>query len=215
MKTLIATCAMTFAFAGTAWAQEEGEEETTDDGGMGGEMSGESTMTTDEGGGGGGTEGGGMAEGTGGGAHSKGLQVSYNAAGDSPVLHYLHGMGTATLDLEVLFGFTNISPDGGDSTSVVEIGIGGAYRMYKDMDGRIHPYLAPGAFFALSTDEAAGEPKIFGVGAEMGVDFMVFDQFSLGAALGAGLQFEITEAANTLSIGTYTTSINATYWWGA
>jgi hypothetical protein len=134
--------------------------------------------------------------------------------GTNPLLHFMYNLGGNWLDLEAGFSFVNISPDGGDSTSIVALELGGSYRMYKDMDGMIHPYLAPGARFALSTDEAAGEPKVIGVGAQLGVDFMMFDQFSLGAALGAGLDFEITEAANTLAIFTYTTSINATFWWG-
>ena len=67
MKKLIATCAMTFAFAGTAWAQDEGEEEGGGDdmgGGMGDGMSGDDSGGGDTSGGGGDTGGGG--DGTGG-----------------------------------------------------------------------------------------------------------------------------------------------------
>jgi hypothetical protein len=209
---------MTFAFVGTASAQDldgdgidDAEEETTDDG-MGG---GETTDTTTTDGGGGDGDGGGMAGGGEGGGAKMAIVAEYNAASDTPIAHFLFDMSGNYLDIEALFSFVNTSPEVGDSTTVIDLGVGVGYRMYKDMDGRIHPYLSPNVVFALSTDEAAGEPKVIGVGADLGVDFMLFDQFTLGAALGGGLQFLITEGGNELSIFTYTTSINATYWWGS
>ncbi len=89
--------------------------------------------------------------------------------------------------------------------------------MYKEMDGRIHPYLEPYLIFTMRSDGSpmAEEPISIGAGAMLGVDFQLYDQFTLGAALGGGLEYElVSDVGNTFSFGFYTTSINATFWWG-
>src|SRR5688500_17909924 len=117
MKTLLATGTLLLLSAGTAAAQDD-----MGGGGMGG--GGDTSM------GGGTSVGAQMA-----------IVAEWNAAGDSPVIHMLYNLGGNYLDLELLFAITNVSPDTGDSLTEFDLGAGIGYRMYKDMDGRIHPYL--------------------------------------------------------------------------
>jgi hypothetical protein len=214
MKTFLATCSLLLLSAGSALAQDDG---TTD-----GSMDSSTDGSMDTSGGGGGTDtGGGMDTGGGGGGSdpTMGIETELNGAADSPALHLLYNLGGNYLDAVVALAINNTSPDGGDSTTAFVIGIGAGYRMYKDMDGRIHPYLEPYLSFAIANDndDTTVNTIDIGAGAMLGVDFMLFDQFTVGAALGGGLDFEIDSdpaKANILSIGVYTTSVNATFWWG-
>jgi hypothetical protein len=188
MKTLIATATTTMMLlgAGSAFAQDD----------MGGDP---------------------MPTATGGAEPQMGLETEFNGVGDLPAIHMLYNLGGNYLDLVAGVGFDNTSPETGDSVTDFTLVLGAGYRMYKDMDGRIHPYLEPFAQFALISNGDDADPDItsFGAGAMLGVDFMVFDQFTLGAAFGAGLDYTmVKDVANTLSVGVFTTSLNATLWWG-
>jgi hypothetical protein len=214
MKKLFATTALLLASTGTAFAQTDdlGDETTTDD-----SVYTENTTTTttntntpsnDTS----------MSSGTGGvGGKQMAIATELNTTAGVPVLHFMYALGENYLDIEALLAITNVSPEAGDGTTDFQFGVGVGYRMYKDMDGRIHPYLEPYIQFALSQfgDDTVADETDIGAGANLGVDFMLFDQFTIGAALGAGLNFNIaSDVANTLSIGVYTTSINAAFWWG-
>lgn len=151
-----------------------------------------------------------------------GIEASFNSVGsvgllrDSPLIHLLYNLGGNYLDIFSGLSFTNTSPDMGESNTEIILNLGGGYRMYKDMDGRIHPYLEPYLLFTLfnDNDDTVDDSIRIEAGAMLGVDFAVYDQFSLGAALGAGLAFVTSDAGSEFSIFTYTTSVNATFWWG-
>jgi hypothetical protein len=209
MKTLIAASTMVLLSAGTAFAQDDtmgdgssdSSSDSSSDGSMGGSMGG-SMSSSDTGGG------------TAAADAQLGIETELNTAGASPVAHVLYNLGGNYLDAQLLFNIDNLAPDPGESTTILTFGVGVGYRMYKDMDGRIHPYLEPAVSFALSTDDTQGKPKTIGAGAELGVDFQLFDQFTLGAAVGAGLSYTFADGLNELQLGLHTTSINATFWWG-
>lgn len=139
------------------------------------------------------------------------IQASFNGAADLGFVHGLYNLGGNYLDLAVDFNFTYDSPDGGDSSTDVAFRVLAGYRMYRAMTGRIHPYLEPYAFFGTSTVD--GEPLEFGVGGAFGVDFLLFDQFTLGTSVNAELAYETADAGSTLTIDVLTAAINATFWW--
>jgi hypothetical protein len=213
MKTLIAASTMVLMSTGVAFAQDDmgdGSSDTSSDtsstdsssdgGSMGGSMgSGETGGTT-------GTEGAQM-----------GIETSLNGVAGIPAVHLLYNLGGNYIDAIVSLDIENHAPEVGDGFTSFGLGIGVGYRMYNDMDGRIHPYLEPYLSFNLNNsgqDTVPNETDI-GAGAMLGVDFQLFDQFTLGAALGGGLNYSIiSDTENVLSIGVYTTSVNATFWWG-
>jgi hypothetical protein len=213
MKKLFATTALLLASTGTAFAQTDDvpDDTTTTDDSVYTENT--TTTTTDTP-----TNDTAMSSGTGGaGGKQMAIATELNTTAGIPVLHFLYDLGGNYLDIQALLAITNVSPEAGDGTTDFQFGVGVGYRMYKDMDGRIHPYLEPYVNFALAQfgDDAVADETDIGAGANLGVDFMLFDQFTIGAALGAGLNFNIaSDVANTLSIGVYTTSINAAFWWG-
>jgi|GEM_PF-5698195 len=85
------------------------------------------------------------------------------------------------------------------------------YRMYQPVSDRVHPYLAP--YLQVATVDLPEIPDNISIraGGLLGVDFSIFDQFTLGAQLGAGLVTQ--NLFNTWSIGLYTSAVNATFWW--
>jgi hypothetical protein len=217
MKKLFATTALLLASTGTALAQTDDvpDDTTTTDtsGGIYTENATANTSTESSN-----TNDTSMSSGTGGaGGKQMAIATELNTTADVPVLHFLYDLGGNYLDIQALLAITNVSPEAGDGTTDFQFGLGVGYRMYKDMDGRIHPYLEPYVNFALAQfgDDTVADETDIGAGANLGVDFMLFDQFTIGAAVGAGLNFNIaSDVANTLSIGVYTTSINAAFWWG-
>jgi hypothetical protein len=197
MKKLLFVAGALCAFGGTAMAQD-----------MGGSMGGSSDT------------GMGNSGATGAGDPSMGIEAEWNAVGSSPIVHFLYNLGGNWIDAGVGLGITNTSPDVGDSTTLFQLSLFGGYRMYQDMDGRIHPYLEPYVDFGLANDNDDTTPNTtgFGAGAMLGVDCQILDQLSLGAAIGGGLNFTLVSdpaKENVLNIGVYTTSINATFKWGA
>jgi hypothetical protein len=214
MKKLFATTALLLASTGTALAQTDDltdDTTTTSDDSVYTENTNTTTTNTP-------SNDTAMSSGTGGaGGKQMAIATELNTTADVPVLHFLYDLGGNYLDIQALLAITNVSPEAGDGTTDFQFGVGVGYRMYKDMDGRIHPYLEPYVNFALSQfgDDTVADETDIGAGANLGVDFMLFDQFTIGAAVGAGLNFNIaSDVANTLSIGVYTTSINAAFWWG-
>ncbi len=147
-----------------------------------------------------------------------GIGVSLNETAADPRIHLLKAIGANYLDLSVGFNFANLSPPGpAPSRSILGLELSAGYRLYKDMSGRIHPYLEPLVEFGSQSDDLAGNPKHVGAGAQFGVDLMLLDQFTLGAAIGGGLDFASRSIGNPRSAFTifvFTTSINATFWWG-
>lgn len=211
MRKLFVASVMMLMSAGTAWAQD------SDGDGIDDEFDPDYTPagggdTTTTGGGGDTTMA--SAGGGAGGAPTMGLEVSFNSASGIPVGHILYGLSESAF-IDAFLGVDFVNQSMGDmSESAFGLTIGGGYRMYQDAMGRVRPYLEPYLLFSLSTDEAAGEPKSFALGAAFGADVMIVEQFTLGARIGAELGYETTSAdTSTFAFGLYTTSLNATIWW--
>lgn len=188
-------------------------------------VSAEETMetTSDDGGGGGDTGGGGDVGGGGeGGAYKMGISVPLIGfdlggllGGGISTANFLWAMGDNWLDLGVGL---SVAKDAGDpgppavegSTKVgFELDVG--YRMMKPTKGRVMPFLKPFIQFGIGNFDGAGDNIILGAGATLGVDVLVFDQFTLGAQIGLGLRTENT--FDTFDISTGTSNLNATIWW--
>ncbi len=203
MKKLIATCAMTFAFAGTAAAQdEEGD-------GMGGGMEED---TSGDAGGGGGMDTSGGGDGGGGGSgdagYTMGISNTWPTGGDGGSANLLYAMGENWLDLQI--GFNLDVVEATDSTTIgIELGAG--YRMYKEMSGKVRPYIEPGILLTIGDFGDVGPTMGLLAFGAMGIDYALMDQFTLGTSLAAGLGF--TNEFKDISFGLITTSINATFWW--
>lgn len=214
MKKLFAFGAVLLAFTGTAVADDLDEDGFDD-------VTGEAVMAAEPASGG--TSASSSAAASGGGdAKKMAIIVSFNGVGDLPILHGLYNIGGENyLDFFAGFGIENFAPDTGDGATIVELTLGGGYRMYKPMDGRVHPYLEPYLVFNMVNDGGTTgggdnpDPIRIGAGAMLGVDVEVVPQFTLGAAFGAGLDYEIiSDFGNTFTLGVYTTALNATIWWG-
>ena len=86
------------------------------------------------------------------------IATELNTTADVPVLHFMYDLGGNYLDIQALLAITNVSPEAGDGTTDFQFGVGVGYRMYKDMDGRIHyanPSLA--VRLGLRLDELEGQ----------------------------------------------------------
>lgn len=114
------------------------------------------------------------------------------------------------LSVEKTAGDPTTTPPTEDETAVGFL-LRGGYRMMKPTKGRVMPFLKPFLEFGISNFSAAGDTIILGAGATLGVDVLVFDQFTLGAQIGAG--FRTSDAFNTFAIATDTSTLNATIWW--
>lgn len=204
MSKHVAIVAIVCAHAGTAVAQDfddtTTETETTDTDTT--TDAAPATTTTDTT----------AAAGTAAGGPTFGIEVELNTTGTIGILHGLYNIGGNYLDIGIGFDFVNTSPDEGDSTTETDIRLIVGYRMYRALSGRIRPFLEPYASIA-SIDTIAGDPLTLGLGARFGVDFELVPQFTLGAALGAELDYITADGGDQFRFGFYTTSINATFWW--
>jgi hypothetical protein len=217
MNKLVASGAVLLAFTGTAVADDLDGDGLDD-------ITGEAVLTTPED-----TSTTTTAEPTSAPAEAAGtegakmaIETSLNTIGDIPVVHLLYNLGGNYLDAFVGLSIVNFAPEMGDGATVLSLSLGGGYRLYKEMDGRIHPYMEPYLIFTMTSDgnpDPSPDPISIGAGGMLGVDFQLFDQFTLGASIGGGLEYEIDSPdfgveGNAFRFGLYTTSINATFWWG-
>jgi hypothetical protein len=98
-----------------------------------------------------------------------------------------------------------------DTDSVLGIGVRGGYRMYRMQAGRVRPDVEPYIGLDIPTLDEVGDTMALTAGGIFGVDFTVLPQFTLGAGIGLGGRF--TNGFDTTHIGTFSSSINATFWW--
>jgi hypothetical protein len=182
---------------------------TTDDGGMSGDGNGA------------------VAGGGGGDAYKMGISVPLIGSDFSVLAGALGGdlgistanllwaMGKNWLDLGIGFSVQTVAADPGppivDKRTAVGFELDAGYRMMKPTKGRVMPFLKPFLQFGVKDFDSAGDHIILGAGATLGVDVLVFDQFTLGAQIGAALRTDDT--FNSMSITTGTSSLNATIWW--
>ena len=152
------------------------------------------------------------------GTATMGISTVFPTGGDGAAANVLYGLDAETF-LNIRFGFDfekGAVPDPmnpGMNTDETRVGtfVGVGYRMYKPTKGRIRPYLEPGGFIAIGDFSAAGDTMALGVDAVLGVDFALMDQFTLGMGIGGALTF--SDSFDTIDLGLFTQSINATFWW--
>ena len=130
----------------------------------------------------------------------------------------LYGLDADTylnLQLGINFGPGSAVDDGmgnqvaGDDVFGLKVGVG--YRMYKPTKGKIRPYLEPSVALAISDFGNAGDVLDLNLGALMGVDYLLWEQITIGAAIGANLAFN--DAFDSINFNLLTTGMNATFWW--
>jgi opacity protein-like surface antigen len=152
------------------------------------------------------------------GGPTMGISTVFPTGGDGAAANLLWGLDTETF-LNIRFGFDfekGAVPDPmnpGMTTDETRVGtfVGVGYRMYKPTEGRIRPYLEPGGFIAIDDFSNAGDTMALGFEAVLGVDFALMDQFTLGMGIGGALTF--SDSFDTIDLGLFTQSINATFWW--
>ena len=144
------------------------------------------------------------------GAATWGIGTTFPTGGDGVYANFLKAMGGGEnwLDLGVSFRIDKVG-DGADT--VFGIGARGGYRMYRAQMGRVRPYIEPYAGLDIGTLDDVGPSLTLSLGGVGGVDFTVLPQFTLGAAVGAGATF--SNDFDDIHIGTFSSSINATFWW--
>jgi hypothetical protein len=201
MKKLCVTTAVLLLSGGVAMAQDDWDDGSDTSGGYSAGGSASVAPGGDMGGGGGGD-------------YSMGIGVGLQYPFAVPSANILYNLGGNWLDLSLAFNMRNTSPEMGDGTTEISVGIAVGYRMYRETTGRIRPYLEPFVAFGFVNEDAdPAKPIDIGLGAMLGVDFVLFDQLTVGAGVGAALDFQIAEGANTFGFGLFTTAINATFWW--
>ena len=151
--------------------------------------------------------------GPGGGAYKWGISAPWAGAFGAVAANFLYGMNADNwLDLGVeATAFKAVDPASGDSETTLGVGVVAGYRMYRERAGRVRPYLEPYVGLGIGDFSEAGDTLAFELGGKLGADFMVFDQLSIGAALGLGARFE--DSFDTIGVSTSTSSLNATIWW--
>jgi hypothetical protein len=143
-----------------------------------------------------------------------GIEVDLNAVGEIGLLHALYNLGGHNyLDIGLGFDVDIEMPDEGDTETELAVNVLLGYRMYRALTGRIRPFLEPYLLFRWADNDALGNPLGAGVGGRLGVDFELFDQFTLGASLGAQLDFTHDDDSDDIGFALYTTAIAATFWW--
>ncbi|MEZ4366504.1 MAG: hypothetical protein R2939_09490 [Kofleriaceae bacterium] len=139
-----------------------------------------------------------------------GLGTTWPTGGDGAYLNLLKRLsGENWLHLGASFRIDKIG-DGADT--IIGLGVRGGYRMYRLQHGRVRPFIEPYAGLDIGSLDAAGDTISMTLGGAFGIDFTVLPQFTLGLGVGLGASF--TDGFDALHVGTYTTSINATFWWG-
>ena len=143
------------------------------------------------------------------------ISTAFPTGGDGTRANLLWGLDSETY-LDISFGF-NINKSAGDpvlmteDATVIGTDIGVGYRMYKPSEGKIRPYIEPIVQIQVGDFSEAGDTLNLGVGAIMGVDYALMDQFTLGVAIGGGITLQ--DSFDTIGLGLFTRSINATFWW--
>ncbi len=161
------------------------------------------------------SDGGGAA--ASGGPYKMGISTAFPTGGDAAAANLLWGLG-ADVYLDIRFGLNFFTGEQYDPINDVyndvtifgtEIGVG--YRMYKPLKGRIRPYLEPMIAINIADFSAFADTLSLGVGAMLGVDLIVIDQFTLGTGIGAQLSF--ADSFGAIDFHLLTNYINATFMW--
>lgn len=151
--------------------------------------------------------------------YKMGIGVVFPTGGDGAHANFLWGMGKNYLDLSVGVNFSKgpvVDPMGMTSDeSIFGVDLGVGYRMYKPMKGKIRPYLEPFGNLSIGSFADAGPTLTLAVGALMGVDYQLWEQFTLGTGIGAVLVFDNdgTDPFKVIDFGLVTSPIIATFWW--
>jgi len=144
---------------------------------------------------------------------TKAISAQWSGAGDNGRADLLWGLNnTSMLDLNLGVNITHSTPTGTETAATVfglDLALG--YRMYRPASGKINPYIEPLVTISVGDFGSFTDTFGLGLGALLGVDYMFFPQFSLGAQLGARLGF--TNKFDDVSFGLFTAGINATFWW--
>lgn len=139
-----------------------------------------------------------------------GLGTTFPTGGDGVYANFLKAMsgGENWLDLGVSL---RIDKAGDGADTVFGLGVRGGYRMFRAQMGRVRPYVEPFAGIDIGTLDDVGASLSLVAGARGGVDFTVLPQFTLGTSIGLGASF--SDDFNNIHIGTFQSSIDATFWW--
>lgn len=138
-----------------------------------------------------------------------GVGTTFPTGGDGQYANFLMNLSADNwLNLGVS---VRIDKAGEGADTVFGIGARAGYRMYRAQVGRVRPYIEP--FIGVDIGDAgeAGDTLGLLLGAQLGVSFQVMDQFTLGAGVGMAAGFG--DSFKSVSISTYTPSLNATFWW--
>ena len=131
------------------------------------------------------------------------------------VLYALDADTWLNLSLGVNFANTGDSVDSmgnpieGATSFGLALGVG--YRMYKPMKGKVRPYLEPSISLQAADIGEISDELGLALGALMGIDYALWEQFTIGAGVGARLN--MLNAFDSTSFNLFTADINATFWW--
>ncbi len=151
---------------------------------------------------------------------TKGIATAFPTGGDvvANVIYFLD----ADTALDVGLGLTlatggggaadpmDPAAAGGDDT-VIGFSVRAGYRMLKPLSGRIRPYLEPQVILGVDSISELGDTLSFGAGAQLGVELMLLDQFTLGTGVGAALT--TSESFDSIALGLNTANITASFYW--
>jgi len=134
-----------------------------------------------------------------------------------PTADFFWGLNeSAAIDTQIGLRFAKTpadptaNPPTADSTTFgVHLGVG--YRMIKANKGKIRPYVEPG--IALDTIDVGhvGDNIAIGAFGEMGVEYLISDQLTVGTQFGAAASF--TQKFKNIDIATFTGAVDVSFWW--
>ena len=104
---------------------------------------------------------------------------------------------------------TAMPPTASATTFALTAGLG--YRMYKRNSGRIHTYLEPFGLISSGDLGKIGDNVIIAAGADLGVECMFTDWFSIRGQVGVNVNF--SNKFKNIELGTATSGLFATMYW--
>lgn len=193
-----AVCAMALSLGGAAFAEESGDSAAD------GAAAAASSVTKSS------APAGVFAKGT------KGIATAFPTGGDVVAnVIYFRDAKTA---LNLGIGLTVAKGGGSDDPmmpasddTVIGFSLRAGYRMLKPLSGRIRPYLEPQIIAGVDNLSEAADTLSLGAGAQLGVELMLMDQFTLGTGVGAALT--TNQTFDSIALGLNTASITATFYW--
>jgi hypothetical protein len=134
-----------------------------------------------------------------------------------PTANFIWGLNeSAAIDTQV--GII-LDHDPGDPTAMPATGastrfgiaIGAGYRMIKTMKGKIRPWVEPGIRIADGDVAHTGDVIAIGVFAELGFEYLISDQLTIGTHIGAEADFSNKFKKDV--IATNTGAVDLGFWW--